>query len=333
MIAFSLNKTLVLPPFAPWVHEPAAPANLIPFAQLIDASGFVRAMERVGVRCVVPDRAQHEGIVRLKASIGWVQYKKQFALRRTVHLTIAKLHDPVVRSRIVRSEHGNWSVSEKQLLAAARVHSSASSEMDAHLQRIASAVLRAFRPSSSIRLAVDALAAKLRLPARFGCVHARIERDMARISGVAREITISDYVRAVLDVHSVTPVSSVFVASGERFPLPLRYIGPPWRQAPVKIDFDDTRAHGSNFTYLHASLIDFALCRRASWFVGFGHSSFSRILAELQHVDNDRGWTSVCPGRHDNFSSSSVSLLHVAWSLCGVNQTRPLALGSFGWFR
>ena len=195
-------------------------------------------------------------------------------------------------------------------------------------QVIASTVLLAFRPSPLILQGADALAMELKLPVRFGCVHARVERDMARMSNVARAVTISDYVDGVLHADSVAPVSDVFVASGEHITLPLSYTGPRWRQASTKIDFDATNTH-ANFTYLHASLIDFTLCRRASWFVGFGYSSFSRILAELQQVDNGRGWTSICPGRHDDFASSELSLLHMIWALCAVNQT--LTIGSFGW--
>jgi len=290
-------------------------------------------MERIGVRCVVPDRARHTGIARASAGIGWKYYKRTFAMRRTVRLTTQKLRDTAVRRRIAPADHGNWSAAEEQLRKAARGRGGDATHTD--YQFIASAVLLAFRPSQLILQGADALAMELRLPVRFGCVHARVERDMgaSRVlsaSHVSRSVKISDYVDGVLHVDSVAPVSDVFVASGVHVALPLSYAGPLWRQATTKIAFDNTSTH-ANFTYLHASLIDFTLCRRASWFVGFGYSSFSRILAEMQQVDNGRGWTSICPGRHVDFASSDVSLLHMIWTLCAVNRT--LDIGSFGWSR
>jgi len=329
MIAFSINKTLVLPPFAPWVHEPKAPVSLVPFAELVDAVGFIFEMERIGVRCVVPDSARHGSIPRAKSVIGWTHYKKTFAIHRTVRLTTQNLRDPAIRRRIAPEGYWNLSAVEKQLTTAAGGRGRNATHTD-H-QFIASAVLRAFHPSALIRRSADALATELRLPVRFGCVHARVERDMAKMSSLARATTIYDYARAVIHADSMHPVSDVFVASGEHVHLPRSYVGPRWRQATAKIDFDDTSAHESNFTYLHASMLDFALCRRASWFVGFGHSSFSRILAEMEQVDNSRGWISVCPGGHDDFASSDVSLLHMIWTLCPVN--RMLSVASFGWSR
>lgn len=333
MIAFSVNATLVLPPFVPYVHEPKTHVKLIPFADMVDAEGFVRAMTKIGIRCEIPDEVRHRGLRRAHAGIGWTHYKKKFALNRTIHLTNTKWHDPIIQRILFQGAAHNSSESRERARSThtdREIFGFGNGSAFDH-QFIASEVLRAFQPSDSILRSVHTLAETLRLPARYGCVHARIERDMMRMSNVASAITIADYARAVVHADTLVPVSGVYVASGEHVILPGSYIGPRWLQAKTKIDFDDNTSYGNPYTYLHASFVDFTLCRGASWFVGFCHSSFSRILAEVQHTDNDRGWTSVCPGRYDDFASSGVSVLHMLWTMCNVN--RPLNLGSFGWSR
>lgn len=331
MIAFSANATLVLPPFAPYVHEPIHQVKLIPFADMIDTKIFVGAMAKIGIRCEIPDRVRHRGLRRPHASIGWVHYKKKFARNRTVYLTVQKWHDPIFRRTLFRGAADNSSVVRERTKGTLKDHESFGNGAELDHQFIATTVLRAFQPSESILQSVRSLSATLRLPARYGCVHARVERDIAGISRIARLVTVADYVRAVVHVDKRVPVSGVYVASGEHVTLPGNYAGPEWLQAETKIDFDNTSAYNSPFTYLHASFVDFAICRGASWFVGFCHSSFSRILAETQHIDNDRGWTSVCPGRYDDFASSDVGALHVLWTMCAVEL--PLHPMSFGWSR
>jgi hypothetical protein len=331
MIAFSVNATLVLPPFVPYVHEPKTNVKLIPFSDLVDANSFVHAMATIGIRCEIPDQVKHRGLRRAQASIGWTHYKKKFALNRTIHLTITKWHDPILQHTLFHGATENTSIVQERLKTTKRHRQMLGYGSKFDHQFIASAVLRAFKPSNLILHYVQTLAKTLRLPARYGCVHARVERDMMRMSTVANDITIADYARAIIHADTVVPVSAVYVASGERVTLPDRYTGPKWLQANTKIDFDDNNVGGDPYTYLHASFVDFAICRGATWFVGFCHSSFSRILAEAQHIDNDRGWTSVCPGRYDEFASSNVSALHMLWTLC--NLSRPLNPGSFGWSR
>lgn len=331
MIAFSTNATLVLPPFVPYVHVPTTPVKLIPFSKLVNADRFIKDMARIGIRCELPDQVRHKGLRRGHSTIGWTHYKRKFALNRTIHLTINQWDDTVFRRMLFNGAADNSSTVQSRTRATLRDREALDRGSAVDHQFIASAVLRAFQPSQLITRLVRDLAKKLKLPTKYGCVHARVESDMARMSSVARSTTIEDYVRAVVHANSLAPVSGVYVASGQHVTLPTNYTGPPWLQATTKIDFDDASTHGSSFTYLHASFVDFTLCRAASWFVGFCHSSFSRILAEAQHLDNDRGWTSACPGEFKDFLTSEVGALHVLWTMCTVH--RPLNLGSFGWSR
>lgn len=71
-----------------------------------------------------------------------------------------------------------------------------------------------------------------------------------------------------------------------------------------------------NVSYLLASLVDFAVCRRAQWFIGFSLSSFSRILAELRALELQRGWYSACKSGLRFFTAVQLSVLHRNWSLC-----------------
>lgn len=327
MIAFSAHATLVLPPFVPYVHRPDAPVPLIPFADVIDAGHFIGAMASIGVSCELPDPLRHARLPRAQASFGWVHYKKKFAFNRTVHLTLERWR----KTTAARAFFNGSALNDSGIRDTLDARKLLGSGSDFDHQFIASEVVRAFQPSAAIVRRVHALVEKLQLPERYGCVHARLERDMSQSSYIAKSTTMRDYVRAVVHADSVVKVAGVYVASGDRVTFPARYAGPRLFQAGNKIDFDDQSVYNSSFTYLHASLVDFVICRRARWFVGFGHSSFSRILAEAQHLDNDRGWTSVCPGQYNEFSSSQVSVLHMNWTLCPVN--RPLERMSLGWSR
>lgn len=112
-----------------------------------------------------------------------------------------------------------------------------------------------------------------------------------------------------------------------------------WVQSPFKTGFDSVSFQlGINVTYLFASLVDFSICRRAKWFVGLAFSSFSRILAEYQALDNKNGWYSACvesAGGLRYFPAEQLHVLYTNWSTCPVDcsklNIKVVPKGSFGW--
>ena len=112
-------------------------------------------------------------------------------------------------------------------------------------------------------------------------------------------------------------------------------LGVRFVQSPFKTGFDSTVQRGDvNVSYLLASLVDFAVCRRAQWFIGFSLSSFSRILAELRALELQRGWYSACKSGLRFFTAAQLSVLHRNWSLCPIDCAQAGVVSyqrSFGW--
>jgi len=207
---------------------------------------------------------------------------------------------------------------------------------------------RALQLNSRMERMVGDLMAGARLSAgSFGCVHARVESDiyeMARVAGgPSRRESImpskDDYVAWARQLAHTSAAENngsypVYVASSDPLDLADGH-GVRFVQSAYKTGFDSTSQRGGvNVSYLLASLIDFSVCRRARWFIGFSLSSFTRILAELRALELQRGWHSACKSGLRFFPVEQLSVLHRNWSLCPINCARAgvvSALGGFGW--
>ena len=47
--------------------------------------------------------------------------------------------------------------------------------------------------------------------------------------------------------------------------------------------------------YIAAALVDFLLCRDASWLMGWPGSTFTRALAQIRELTHGEGWYQLCP--------------------------------------
>ena len=161
----------------------------------------------------------------------------------------------------------------------------------------------------------------------FGCVHARMEDDTKHMGPPATTggiPTLEQYLdaAAALSAEDAPAVLPVLVATSDPLPFTTHEARPGvrWVQSPLKTGMDSETVHSNvSISYFVASLVDFAICRRAKWFAGFHLSSFSRILAEYQSLDRGRGWTNVCPSGTRHFAATEKHLLYTNWTVCPVN--------------
>jgi hypothetical protein len=308
LLAFTRNHALCLPPFTTNVHttagecdstvsayqrgrgNPCTRTKPLPFADVFDAEAFIAGMSRVGVRCIAAE-ACHD--VPTTNASGWRFYKRVFAAERA-HRTVANARD---------------------------LHP---------LQPIVIEMYRSLHLAPAMEDMVGAVMERAQLRDNaFGCVHARVEDDAKHLSWTTSNAkhlgglpTLKQYLAAASGLVTHTRNSGewpVFIATSD--PLPSRQDpGVRWVQSPLKTGMDSETVHANvSISYLVASLVDLAVCRRARWFAGFHLSSFSRILAEYQSLDHGRGWTSVCPSGTRYFGADQFHLLYTNWTVCPVN--------------
>ena len=330
MLAKTRNHTLCLPPFTSNVHEavgacdanprkadagkPCTRTKPLPFADVYDADAFIAGMARVGVRCVAAE-ACHD--VPPTQESGWRYYKKVFSIERAT----------------------------KTWADAGHLHP---------LQPIVTQMYQSLRLAPAVEAMVGEVMERAQLrDDAFGCVHARMEDDTKHMGPPATTggiPTLEQYLdaAAALSAEDAPAVLPVLVATSDPLPFTTHEARPGvrWVQSPLKTGMDSETVHSNvSISYFVASLVDFAICRRAKWFAGFHLSSFSRILAEYQSLDRGRGWTNVCPSGTRHFAATEKHLLYTNWTVCPVNcsalnieptmgvegRKHPHHWSSFGW--
>ena len=175
------------------------------------------------------------------------------------------------------------------------------------------AVLSGLQAAAVLRQRIEAVQARLRLPSApsdvttgYGCLHARIERDM-KISWAqnraGRPPSLNEYLAGVAALPELRRTPCIFVAVGlaisndDAAVLDRNQTG--WgarltRTINRKAWHRGTR-NATAPSYTEAAIVDFMVCRGADWLVGWPGSTFARALAALQRVDHQRGWYRACP--------------------------------------
>lgn len=179
-------------------------------------------------------------------------------------------------------------------------------------QNIVTQMFSSLYLSNKMARMVANVISNINLKRPYACVHARVEKDARFLT--PRRPTLADYERAAAEFNS-----SVFWASSSK-------INAQGVQAMQKAKMDTVN---QSFTYFHASLIDFSICKEATYFAGMAESSFSRIIAELR-AEKGQGWTVVCQEFSRHFSAQQKHVLYTNWTLCPRTNHR-YRFGSFGW--
>ena len=169
-------------------------------------------------------------------------------------------------------------------------------------------VYRALRPSARLLAHARAFiraSAALRSPRGYGCVHARIENDMRRWwyhVGKVKPVTMAEILRLLDSIDDVRTTPSLFVAVGSDLRRSdeelLRGERTPWNGSMVRrrsasddrsgrlvADAGSSSPSSSTLSYVESAVVDFAICRAATWFAGWSSSSFSASLAHIRHLD------------------------------------------------
>ena len=296
-------SALILPPFTS--HDRGGVDE--PFTHLFDPGPMVQSLSAVGIVA----RAQPlpgERVHRPKQMSGWWAYKKY-------------AHTPFPRP----------------------------------MQRLEDAVYRGLQPSAVIRRRVQLVQADLDLqPGSYGCAHTRIEIDVKRswpIMLTGPPALLGDYYDALAQAEpDLNGAKRIFAAVGsaitanEQKELDNRSTswGAPLARSTQGKSHHRGRRNASAPSYVDAALVDFTVCREAIWLAGWSGSTFLRILARLQKLDNARGWYSVCPSILPSTKQTPVVIQTGdtvryldgddaldTWRMCSVDCNTTACHGSF----
>ena len=204
-------------------------------------------------------------------------------------------------------------------------------------------VYRALRPSARLLAHARAFiraSVALRSPRGYGCVHARIENDMRRWwyhVGKVKPLSLAEILRLLDSIDEVRATPALFVAVGSELRRSdeelLRGGLTPWNGSMIRrrsasddrsgrlvADAGSALSRGaspssSTLSYVESAVVDFAICRAATWFAGWcapsacrtprasgglaradgpavrlvlwirSSSSFSASLAHIRHLD------------------------------------------------
>ena len=126
---------------------------------------------------------------------------------------------------------------------------------------------------------------------RFGCLHARIEKEQHPVLHTAPSLAF--LIKHMQTIPELLRVRKVFVAVGYKISLEddrLLNRTLPWGAHIVR-----ARDFVGNISCQESAVVALSVCRRASWFVGYGRSSFSLKVAQYRYVDHGEGWYAACP--------------------------------------
>ena len=188
---------------------------------------------------------------------------------------------------------------------------------------IEEAVYAGLRPSQQIQQRVREAKASLGLQGRpYGCMHARIERDMLAswtVNRAGRPPRLSSYLDSIARFPELHGVQVVFVAVGgditDADRQTLDHNRTSWGAQLVRSSLQKSmpkRRDGSESSYTEASLVDLQICRGAAWLVGFGGSTFTRVAARSRP---DGTWIATCPNPADTRVVTTDEGID-KWALC-----------------
>ena len=203
------------------------------------------------------------------------------------------------------------------------------------LQRIEDAVYGGLHLSRALRQRVNAVQARLQLTGiSFGCLHARIEADMQASWSVVhagRPPSLDEYLRGMSAVPALRSSDRIFIAVGLAITPEdssrIDYERTSWGAVLRRSTDLSTGGHkawhrgmrnASEPSYVAASAVDFELCRRATWFVGWCGSTFARLLARRRAIDHGDGWYSACPEGVTYVAPDDEDARFRRWAMCRV---------------
>jgi len=215
--------------------------------------------------------------------------------------------------------------------------------------QVEDAVYRGLHPSTWMAQHVVAAQASLGLvPGQYGCMHTRIERDMARQwPGVraGRPAPLEVYLDGVSTVPGLRVTPKIFVAVGldirteDRMKLDAGFtssgatlVRMPNEQKSVTRPRLRQQVNTTAVSYTESALVDLFIARQARWFVGWSGSTFARVVGRLQVLDKEHGWWAACPEGIHHIEPNS-SWYWNEWALCqptGVERNFTYAHCSVG---
>ena len=189
---------------------------------------------------------------------------------------------------------------------------------DPLLAPLEGAVYDGLVPSARLTAAVRAAQRDLLHGEPFGCIHARIEKDIQRWwRRVARvkPVRLHAILSHVGAEPTLTSVPRIFVAVGRDIHQPdhvtLKH-NTSWGAELVRRPWTTDQASASAVrafvtSYVEAATFDFFLCRAAAWFVGWDASSFSLVLGRYRVLAQQRWW-SYCAGGLVQLASAQMHM-------------------------
>ena len=318
LAAHATGSALLLPNFTSHVFHGAQE----PFGELFDEAHFRRGMRGAGLRVLRTDEhARHGAAARTwKANReGWRNDTASCAdsrLKRTCERHRAAGTCASAGAWGCKRTCGRCSVDEAApnswpFLVYFMTVREARRRACATAHPIEAAVWRALQPAPPIAREAARFRAEAGLSDGYGCMHARIERDMqmwASTVGSGPPPTLTHLVEGMAAVPALHTAREVFVAVGKNVPLRederlLTSGRTSWgarfartgKAAGVKVSYDSQwSSKAANGSYTRAALVDFAVCKDAAWFVGWPGSTFAQGLAALLDA-RSAPWYAACP--------------------------------------
>ena len=152
----------------------------------------------------------------------------------------------------------------------------------------------------------------------YGCIHARIEKDIQhwwrRVARV-KPVRLHSILHHVGAEPALNAVPRIFVAVGRDIHRPDHVMlkhNTSWGAELVRRPWQPGQAGASATSqvvrsYVEAAAFDFFLCREAAWFVGWDASSFSLVLGRYRVLAQQRWWA-YCAGGLVQLSSSRIHM-------------------------
>ena len=165
---------------------------------------------------------------------------------------------------------------------------------DVNVSVFEDAVLFGLRPSAAIMHRVEIARRKYLGDEPYGCMHARIETDMAKswvMNRAGKPPRLNPMLAAMGNESKITSLSRILVAVGSAITAEDNAtLNRPtaWNATMVQIKSGklgivhhrpNHKNRTSSISVIHAALVDFQLCRQAEWIVGWPGSTFARTLA------------------------------------------------------
>mmetsp|Transcript_934 Transcript_934/g.1902 ORF Transcript_934/g.1902 Transcript_934/m.1902 type:complete len:230 (+) Transcript_934:741-1430(+) len=127
----------------------------------------------------------------------------------------------------------------------------------------------------------------------FGCMHVRLEEENLKGGKKLQPPNLEQMHKHMSGAPELLQAQKIFVMVPpvqSESEAALLAQPTPWGADMVQVPRDVYQS----LSYMENMLLLLQVCRKASWFAGYSHSTFSMKMAEYRRIDKNEGWHNVC---------------------------------------